>query len=274
VLDAADLTEPDMLAIAARAGHSETVFVTDGPAVAGRREYAVRYFSPEAEVPFCGHATIAVGAALACQIGPGNLAIHTGAGPVALHVRQDPSGAWTTTLSSPPPRSRPVAARTLAAALSTFGWDTGALDERVPPAEIYAGAWHLLIPVADRYVLAAMSYDFAALRQLSVTQGWVTVHVAHMLDARRHVIREPFPFGGVVEDPATGAAAAAYAAYLRHIGLIGAPVELELRQGEDMGTPCLIRVSVPDQRGPVLVTGSVSGLPTGELGGRWLNSCR
>ena len=59
-----------MLAIAAELGYSETAFVTareDGG-------YDVRYFSPQAEVPFCGHATIATAVALAERDGPGLLA--------------------------------------------------------------------------------------------------------------------------------------------------------------------------------------------------------
>ena len=52
VLDAAGLSDAEMLRIAADLGYSETAFV-DGE--------DIRYFSPLAEVPFCGHATIATG---------------------------------------------------------------------------------------------------------------------------------------------------------------------------------------------------------------------
>ena len=56
-------TDADMLGIAADVGYSETAFIApDGSGLAGR--YRVRYFSPLAEVPFCGHATIATGVAL------------------------------------------------------------------------------------------------------------------------------------------------------------------------------------------------------------------
>ena len=57
VLDATDLTPDDMVAIAARLGHSETAFVLgiDGDDV------RVRYFTPRAEIAFCGHATVATG---------------------------------------------------------------------------------------------------------------------------------------------------------------------------------------------------------------------
>lgn len=55
-----------MQRIAAEIGCSETVFAA--PVETGWR---VRYFSPESAVPFCGHATIALGAALAAQQGDG-----------------------------------------------------------------------------------------------------------------------------------------------------------------------------------------------------------
>ena len=55
-----------MRAIAAEVGYSETVFAA--PHGEGWR---VRYFAPQIEVPFCGHATIAPAAALALAHGDG-----------------------------------------------------------------------------------------------------------------------------------------------------------------------------------------------------------
>jgi ABC-type branched-subunit amino acid transport system ATPase component len=55
-------SDADMQRIAAEVGFSETVF-----AVSNGASWRVRYFSPEFEVPFCGHATIALGAALALR---------------------------------------------------------------------------------------------------------------------------------------------------------------------------------------------------------------
>ena len=45
-----------------------------------------------------------------------------------------------------------------------------------------------------------------------------TVDLVHREDATTYHARNPFPVGGVVEDPATGAAAAAFGAYLREHG--------------------------------------------------------
>ena len=71
-----------------------------------------------------------------------------------------------------------------------------------------------------------------------------------------HHVRNPFPVGGVVEDPATGAAAAAYGAYLRAVSAVEPPVTLTLHQGTDMGRPSLLVVDVPEgNHTPIRVTG-------------------
>jgi PhzF family phenazine biosynthesis protein len=64
--------------------------------------------------------------------------------------------------------------------------------------------------------------------------------------------RNPFPVGGVVEDPATGAAAAALGGYLRDAGLISVPAKLLIRQGEAMGRPSRLRVEIPVAGGIVV----------------------
>jgi PhzF family phenazine biosynthesis protein len=62
--------------------------------------------------------------------------------------------------------------------------------------------------------------------------------------------------GGVVEDPATGAAAAAYGAYLRSLGAVELPATLTLHQGDDLGRPSLLTVDVPAGDGGISVTGT------------------
>src|SRR5690242_4612614 len=71
VLDAAGLTDGQQLDVAARLGYSETAFLTAVPGA--ERNWTVRYFSPLAEVPFCGHATIAAAVALGERHGAGEL---------------------------------------------------------------------------------------------------------------------------------------------------------------------------------------------------------
>jgi PhzF family phenazine biosynthesis protein len=67
--------------------------------------------------------------------------------------------------------------------------------------------------------------------------------------------RDPFPVGGVVEDPATGAAAAALGGYLRDLGLVTEPAVVSVRQGEDMGRPSALTVAVDPDDARVRVSG-------------------
>jgi PhzF family phenazine biosynthesis protein len=70
--------------------------------------------------------------------------------------------------------------------------------------------------------------------------------------------RNPFPVGGVVEDPATGAAAAALGGYLRAAQLVTPPATLLIRQGEAMGRPSRLTVEIPTDGGIVVRGTAVS----------------
>ena len=70
----------------------------------------------------------------------------------------------------------------------------------------------------DRAILASLSYDFAGLRALMEEREWTTIQIVWRESPTVFWARDPFPLGGVVEDPATGAAAAAFGAYLRELG--------------------------------------------------------
>jgi PhzF family phenazine biosynthesis protein len=74
-------------------------------------------------------------------------------------------------------------------------------------------------------------------------------------------VRDPFPVGGVVEDPATGAAAAAFGAYAREPGLVPGEAELTLHQGEDLGRPGTLTVRLTPDDPRVRVTGAAVRSP-------------
>ena len=90
------LTDAQMLAVAQAIGYSETAFLThrDGRSV-------IRFFSPRAEVDFCGHATIATAVAVAQRDGARTLSLATNAGPVEVRTSVDIEGTVTATLTSP-----------------------------------------------------------------------------------------------------------------------------------------------------------------------------
>lgn len=240
-----------MQAIAADVGYSETAFAA--PASEGWR---VRYFAPEIEIPFCGHATIALGAALAARHGNGVFQLRLNDAEITVEGRAVQSGLFAA-LHSPPTRSEAAESALLDQALALFGYERADLDPRLPPAVIEAGARHLALALSDRQQLAAMRYDLGEGRSLMLEHRLATISLVQADTATLFHARNPFAAGGVYEDPATGAAAAAWAGYLRdlrwpHGGAI------EIVQGEDMGVPCHLRAEItPETGASIRVSGAV-----------------
>ncbi|MBB2910114.1 PhzF family phenazine biosynthesis protein [Streptosporangium becharense] len=248
VLDAGTLSDDEMLALAAKVGYSETAFLTARDDE--RRAFQVRYFAPSAEVAFCGHATIATAVALAERLGTGPLLFDTRAGEIAVET-EIVDDVLRATLTSVPTRSRPAEEKALDETLAALGWSRDDLDPAFPPHVAFGGNDHLTLAAATRERLADLDYDFDRLKALMEREGWTTVNLFWRESDERFHARNPFPVGGVVEDPATGAAAAAFGGYLRTLGLGSA--EFTVIQGVDMGRPSTLTVSIaaPDGRSRV-----------------------
>lgn len=251
VLDASGLDAEAMLALAAEVGYSETAFLFPR---GEPRSFDVRFYAPTAEVPFCGHATIAAAVAVAERDGVGPLAFHCLPGRIGIDTSDDGTGILATLTSVPPTVEEPPAGLP-AAALSALRWREDELDAALPPRVAFAGARHLVLAAATRERLAALDYDFEALGALCQKHALVTVALVWRENQQTFHVRNPFPYGGVVEDPATGAAAAAFGGYVRALGLVAPPVELTLLQGVDMGRPSRLLVSLDPGSGGVRVTG-------------------
>jgi PhzF family phenazine biosynthesis protein len=245
------LPQPDVMQrIAANLGFSETAFV----APASGRVRQVRYFSPEAEVSFCGHATVAAGVILGQLEGDGSYTLETAVGQVPVTVRAR-NGLHEASLTSVEPEHTRAAESLLAEALAALGWQSSELDRSIPPARAYAGAWHLVLATAESGRLSHLDYDFERLKALMLRDGLTTLQLVWRESEFVFHSRNPFPVGGVVEDPATGAAAAALGGYLRNAGLVAAPATLLIRQGEAMGRPSRLTVDIP-AAGGIVVTGT------------------
>ena len=231
-------SDSEMQRIAAEVGFSETAFAV--PAGTGWR---VRYFSPESEVPFCGHATIALGAALALRHGDGVFALALNQADITVEGRRN-GGVIAAALQSPPTRSMLAPAQIVSDCLDLFGYTHDDLDLSIPPAIVHGGADHLVLCLKTREALASMKYDINAGRILMKREGLVTILLAYSETPQLFHTRNPFASGGVYEDPATGAATAAFAGYLRDIAW---PHEgaIDVVQGEDMGMRSHLRAEIP-----------------------------
>lgn len=251
VLDASGLGDFAMQALAADVGYPETAFLRPD----GAGGYAVRYFSPSAEVSFCGHATVASGVALGERLGEGVFVLRTRVGAVPVEAAKDSGGAMRARFTSVDPSLRDISGADFSALLASLRWSREDLDTGLPPRVMYAGGWHPVVAVSTRARLADLDADLEMLSALSIEQSWNSAFLVWREAPSIFHVRNLAPAIGVVEDPATGSAAAAFGHYVRSLELIALPARLTIRQGDDLGRPSILTVEV-DERPGVRVSGN------------------
>jgi PhzF family phenazine biosynthesis protein len=243
-------SKAEMQTVAKQVGYSETAFIA--PLTGYNR--TVRYYSPEIEITFCGHATIASGVALGSIDGPGTYTFSTLVGNIPVAVTEQ-NGQFTAALTSVAPQTAGVTGDVVAEVLRTLHWTPEDLSATIPPARAYAGAWHLVLAVNRLERLNQLDYDFDALKSVMAREAVTTIQLVWRESDDVFHSRNPFPVGGVVEDPATGAAAAALGGYLREKKLVQVPAQIRIRQGEAMGRPSRLTVEIPESGG-IVVSGT------------------
>lgn len=241
-----------MQSIAKEINFSETVFsAREG------NEFVTRYFSPQNEVPFCGHATIALGVALGEKFGHGKFQLKLTNGTISV-TSSFRDGISFATLESFETGHTVANDEELTGVLNLFDLSADHLDSSVPAATIFAGAKHLVICVRDELTLSQLEYDYQAGSEVMQHLNVMTVMFCWRMSDRHFKARNFCAGIGIYEDPATGAAAAAFAGLLRDRNIL-APGELIIDQGERMGRPCQIYVSFDSPSGsPVRVKGAVN----------------
>jgi PhzF family phenazine biosynthesis protein len=242
----------EMLKIAAEVDYSETAFL-----VKQEDGWRVRYFAPQLEVPFCGHATIALGAALGERFGEGTYKLKLNQGEISVRAEKMRTGAFGSTLQSPGTWSEDAPKEFVDQVLAAFHLDREKLNPDFPIRFAFAGAKHLLFVVKDHKTLTDMNYEFDTVQKLMIEKELITISLLWLESDHVFHSRNAFASGGVYEDPATGAAAAALAGYLRDIKWKG-PASFTILQGEDMGSPSRLSVTFTPKIGEsVAVSGEV-----------------
>ena len=241
VLDAAALDDAAMLAIAAEVGYSETAFVTATRTTRPRAAIGCATSARAPRSPSAGTPPIATAVALAERDGPGELVFDTAAGEIRVATTPTDGGAPLATLTRVPDPHPPADEATeIAQALAALRWSPDDLDPALAAARRLRGQRP---PRPRRRHPRPARRPRLRLRRAGGAdagrRGWTTVHLVQRADPDRldfHA-RDPFPVGGVVEDPATGAAAAAFGGYLRALGLVGGAGPGPDPAGRGHGTP-------------------------------------
>ncbi len=250
VWDADELNDAQMQTIAREFNLSETIFVR-APANA-QHAASVRIFTPGKELPFAGHPTIGCAIAIAeARHRDGGLddlllVLEEKIGPVRCGVKLSADGASFAEFAAPKLSAPAGADPSVAAAAQALGLDESDIGfDKHAPSLFSAGVPFAMIPVASIDALARAKPTIAS---LSATLGATEIFLytraapgaAHSFQARMFA-----PEIGIVEDPATGSAAAAFAGVLaRFEDLPDGWHTLPILQGAEMGRPSLIGLEV------------------------------
>jgi trans-2,3-dihydro-3-hydroxyanthranilate isomerase len=252
VLDADALDTGRMQSIAREFNLSETVFVLKphNPAHSAR----VRIFTPASEIPFAGHPTVGAAALLAelraPSLGSSRNAIvvlEETIGVVRVGVRFRPGEAVFSEFDAPrlPEEIGALPAQDdLATALGLIPNEVG--FENHKPTRYSAGLPYAFVPVRGleaigraRAVLSRW-HDVFGKQGAAVVYCRDTVHTTAQFHARMFD-----PGHGIAEDPATGSAAAAFAAVIKRFDdPPSGEHKVRIEQGYEMGRPSLINLSL------------------------------
>lgn len=243
VPDADDLTDEQMRAVARELGASETAFVRDSDD-ADRR---LRFFSPTAEVDLCGHATVAAHAHLRQEgaLAPGDHTVETNVGVLDVEVTE--AGVVWVAGAAPEVREVDVDLDRVGDAL---GVDPAALRDvgaDLPVAVASTGLPYLVVPVNFLERLSGADPDDAAVAALASEYDAAGVYAFtfDVIDRESTLHGRAFvPTLGVSEDPVTGTASGAVAAYCRAVGAFDddVPDEIRCEQGHFLDRPGVVRV--------------------------------
>ncbi len=263
VLQSDGLDPEAMQAIAREFNLSETVFVLPPEHAAHRAR--VRIFTPKSELAFAGHPTVGTAVLLACLDGGGHardMVLEANIGPVPCHVTPagDHGQAFFNLPALPADAGTPPPGESLAAALGLSVDDIG--FGNFVPSCWSAGIAFTFAPLrtldAVRRATPDLAQFAAALR--GPAHRAVFAFTNETAGAGRDFHARMFaPSFGIVEDPATGSAAAAFAGVLtRFGGLKDGSHEIAIEQGYEMGRPSLIRLGLT-LAGGTLTAASVGG---------------
>jgi trans-2,3-dihydro-3-hydroxyanthranilate isomerase len=269
VLDADGIDESTMLAVAREMNLSETAFVVRSE----RADVGARFFTPVGEIPMAGHPILATLFALvdAGRLRPGDgraeltLELPAGVLPVEVEVCDGVVRALTMTQPAPAFGSRPDAGRTAA----SLGLDPSDLLPDLPVQVVGTGTPQLMVPLAGLEALRRVRPDPADHAALAREFGFFSTHafVLGGVEAGDTFARHFAPGERGFEDPFTGSATGAMAAFLWRHGRLAGP-RLVAEQGHWMRRPGRAAVEVlgpPDAITGVRVGGSAVAVLRGTL---------
>lgn len=249
------LSDQQMQAIAREFNLSETVFIL--PTANKAHSARARIFTPADELPFAGHPTVGTAVTVALdQLGnavdPGHedalVVLEEGIGPIRIGVRFRPGKAPFAEFDLPRlPReldnlpSNDELSMVLGLSTAEIGF------ENHQPSCFEAGMPFVFVPVRNLDVIAMAVADSTAMQKLlGEERREIFLYCRETMKNNSSFHARMFaPLLGITEDPATGAAAAAFAGVvMKYDQPPGGTKNYIIEQGMEMGRPSEIHLEI------------------------------
>lgn len=259
VPNADGLTEQQMLAIAREMNNSETAFIF--VAQAADYDVEVRFFTPVAEVPICGHATVASHYVRAMENGLESCRVvqKTKAGILPVDIEKTATGYNVTMTQGEIKIHTPFDADMVAQIADGLGIDVQDIRSDCPVTIASTGFGKVMVAIKSDEQLHSLKPDMQKLVETSRKINCNGYYVFTVDKTRKDLVhgRMFAPISGVNEDPVTGNANGPLGAYLVHYNIVpndGKHLEFSIEQGRAMGRcgNMTVMVDICDGK-PVLV---------------------
>jgi len=272
VPEAEGMTSEEMQALARGMSFAETAFIT-APTVDGAA-FAVRCFSPTTELAYSGHQLLGASFVMVTEgrvdlkEGRAELPVQVGKGLCHVEVNRDAARDITRVTATERPASFLGVVEDREAVAAALSVDPAAIQVDAWPVEqVRMDLTCLIVPVRDLPTMRLLLPAKGALDALLNSYGAALAlafcrdTLSPMNDVHVRVFALPL---GIDEDPATGSANAALAAYLHRHGALtmdaalgrrsaGGLILLRSEQGSEMGRPSVIELELDPGSQPPLV---------------------
>ncbi|WP_417489372.1 PhzF family phenazine biosynthesis protein [Maricaulis sp.] len=251
VLEADDLDDVAMQVIAAEFNLSETVFITEPKGQ--EADFGLRIFTPKTELPFAGHPTVGAAVALALKAGgaPGKrrrYVLEETVGDVTTDARYDSPVQGSARFFAPRLPEYIGELAELDPIVQALGLKPGDLLQTAVQGGVWsAGVPYAIVPVRFAETMADIRINTAAFEDAFGGERPIAAFVVAKASSTEHTtdwrVRMFAPHLGILEDPATGSAAAAFAGLIAEQGGLGdGDHSVSLYQGLEMGRPSHMRL--------------------------------
>jgi len=254
VPNADGLSDDQMQAIARELNNSETAFIC-APQHAGHDVW-VRFFTPKTEVPSCGHATIAAHYVRAIENALPTCTVvqKIGAGILPVEVVRNDTDYHVVMTQAEPEFQEPLSGRQRDQIVRALGLEVEDVRGDCPVQIVSTGHSKVMIGIRTLNKLHSLQPDLSKLAKISRCIRCNGYYMFALTPTDEYLVhgRMFAPAIGIAEDPVTGNANGPLGAYLvRHrlASPAGGTLVFRARQGEAMGRPGAVEVSVDVEDG-------------------------